>query len=114
MFDALNIFNSFNLYCLKVILWICAPSLAKALHDDFDINVTLCDIDTRFSDLPGFTLFDLNSPFEIPDKTFDMIFFDPPFFSITLEQQARAISTLAKDNFNWKLLLSYPHRGECY
>ena len=91
---------------------VCAPSLAKALHDDWGINVTLCDIDKRFDELPGFNYFNLKEPYDFPDKTFDMIFFDPPFFSVTLEQQFRAISTLAKGDFSTKLLLSYPHRDE--
>ena len=89
-----------------------APSLAKALYDEWDIKVTICDIDKRFEHLPGFRYFDLKEPYDIPEKTFDLILIDPPFFSVTLEQQAKAMAVLAKDNFKWKLLISYPYRDE--
>ncbi|CAI2380633.1 unnamed protein product [Moneuplotes crassus] len=91
---------------------VCAPSLAKALYEDYDIKVTICDIDKRFEDLPGFTYFDLKEPFEIPDKDFDLILIDPPFFSVTLDQQAKAMSVLAKGNYKCKLYISFPHRDE--
>ena len=91
---------------------VCAPSLAKALHEDWDIKVTIWDIDKRFEDLPGFRYFDLKEPYEIEEKDFDLILIDPPFFSVSLEQQAKAMSVLAKRNYNWKLLISFPHKNE--
>ena len=78
---------------------VCAPTLAKALYEDYDIKVTICDIDKRFEKLPGFRYFDLKEPYEITEKDFDLIFIDPPFFTVSLDQQARAMSVLAKNNF---------------
>ena len=89
-----------------------APSLAKALYEEYDIKVTICDIDKRFEDLPGFKYFDLKDPYEIEGKDFDMILIDPPFFSVTLDEQAHAMSVLAKNNFNCKLMISFPHKDE--
>ena len=91
---------------------VCAPSLAKALYEEHDIKVTICDIDKRFEKLPGFRYFDLKDPYEIEEKDFDLILIDPPFFSVTLDQQAHAMSVLAKNNFKCKLFISFPHRDE--
>ena len=65
---------------------VCAPSLAKELLDTHGIKITICDIDTRFDFLPGFTYWNLKEPHPIEDKTFDMILIDPPFFSVSLDE----------------------------
>ena len=43
----------------KKLCLICAPSLAKSFKEDYDLNITVLDIDERFSNLPGFKYFDL-------------------------------------------------------
>ena len=41
---------------------ICAPTLAKAFKEDYDLTITILDIDKRFDNLPGFRYFDLRDP----------------------------------------------------
>ena len=58
--------------------------------------MTVCDIDTRFSDLPGYVHFDLQKPEDCVDprilnNSFELIIFDPPFFYITLDQMSLAM-----------------------
>lgn len=43
----------------KKVCLICCPSLAKAFYEIHDIRVACLDIDSRFSNLPGFREFDL-------------------------------------------------------
>ncbi len=43
----------------KKLCLICAPSLAKAFWETHGLKITICDIDKRFEDLPGFKYFDL-------------------------------------------------------
>ncbi len=38
----------------KKVCLICAPTLAKVLYEEWDMKVTVLDIDDRFKDLPGF------------------------------------------------------------
>ena len=68
----------------KKLCLICAPTLAKAFHETYGITVTILDIDERFKDLPGFRYFDLQDPVAFENE-FEYIFFDPPFFYISLE-----------------------------
>lgn len=68
----------------KKLCLICAPSLAKAFYDQLGLKITICDIDTRFKDLPGFHYFDLQNPVPFENE-FEYILFDPPFFYISLE-----------------------------
>lgn len=68
----------------KKLCLICAPSLAKAFYERLGLKITICDIDTRFKDLPGFHYFDLQNPVPFENE-FEYILFDPPFFYISLE-----------------------------
>jgi len=44
----------------KKVCIICAPTLAKVLHEEWDLKVTILDIDDRFKDtLPGYKHWDL-------------------------------------------------------
>jgi hypothetical protein len=91
---------------------ICAPSFAKALYEQHGITVTCLDIDKRFDYLPGFQYFDLNDPHPIEGKTFELIFMDPPFFSVNLDLMCIALGVLARGDFLTKIMLSYPWREE--
>jgi Icc-related predicted phosphoesterase len=90
---------------------ICAPSLAKAFYETHGLKITICDIDERFKDLPGFHYFDLREPIAFENK-FEYILFDPPFFYISLEQMSKAIQVLANGNKDIKLLMSFMTRDE--
>ena len=48
-------------------------------------------------------------PFE---NEFELILFDPPFFYITLEQMAHAISVVAGQNREMKLMMSFMIKDE--
>jgi hypothetical protein len=74
----------------KKLCLICAPSLAKAFYETHGLKITICDIDERFKDLPGFHYYDLQDPKPFPNE-FECILFDPPFFYISLEQMSKAI-----------------------
>lgn len=74
----------------KKLCLICAPSLAKAFYDTHGLKITICDIDERFKDLPGFHYYDLQDPKPFANE-FEYILFDPPFFYISLEQMSKAI-----------------------
>ena len=74
----------------KKLCLICAPSLAKAFHEQHGLKITICDIDDRFKDLPGFHYFDLQDPVPFENE-FEYILLDPPFFYISLEQMSKAI-----------------------
>ena len=84
---------------------VCAPSLSKAFLDQLGYNVVVCDIDTRFNDLPGYAHFDLQEPDKCTDprvlnNQFELIIFDPPFFYITLDQMSKAIDFISKHSSN--------------
>lgn len=90
----------------KKVCIICAPTLAKVLHEEWDLKVTILDIDDRFKDtLPGYKHWDLQTP-EYFENDFELIFIDPPFFYISLDQMAKAMSVLANGRPT-KLLISF-------
>jgi len=97
----------------KKLCLICAPSLAKAFLDDYDVKVPILDIDDRFKDLPGYRHWDLQSP-EPFENEFDLIFIDPPFFYISLEQMAEAVRVLMKSSRSKdpRLMISFMIRDE--
>ena len=93
---------------------VCAPSLAKHMHEHYGIVVTALDIDRRFEDvLPGFRYFDLREPYEIEDKNFSLILIDPPFFSVSHDELARACEVIARGRCKeTRLLISFPKKDE--
>src|SRR5215468_7396332 len=68
---------------------LCAPMLGKSLNKTGS-NVTILDIDDRFADEKGYLNWSIYKPQWI-DKTFDIIFCDPPFFNVSLSQLFKAI-----------------------
>lgn len=96
------------LYHFEKIAVLSAPMLGSALADA-GRQVTVLDIDDRFSDVPGFLHWNIYKPQWIPE-TFDIIICDPPFFNVSLSQLFRAIRMLAHNNFNQPLLIAYLHR----
>lgn len=87
---------------------LCAPMIGKALND-LKKDVTILDIDDRFSTEKGYLNWNIYKPAWI-NKTFDIIFCDPPFFNVSLSQLFKAIRTLSHNNFDQNLMLSYLSR----
>lgn len=105
-FDALTIqyltgvLKQFDNICV-----LCAPMLGKALSETGS-NVTILDIDDRFADAKGYLSWSIYKPQWI-NKTFDVIFCDPPFFNVSLSQLFKAIRMLSHNNFEQKLMICY-------
>ena len=97
----------------KKLCLVCAPTLAKAFYERLGLKITICDIDERFKDLPGFKYFDLQAPIPFENE-FEYILFDPPFFYISLDQMSKAIQVLSNGNKNMKLLMSFMIRDEAH
>ncbi len=87
---------------------LCAPKIGTFLSEQ-NIDVTILDIDRRFSDLRGFHYFDISSP-EWIDRRFDIIICDPPFFNVSLTQLFKAIRSLSHHEFSQNLFISYLER----
>ena len=98
----------------KKLCLLCAPSLATAFYERHGINVACLDIDKRFANLPGFRYFDIQAPDAFAND-FEIILIDPPFFYISLEQMATAISLICKNSSakgGCKLLISFMVKDE--
>jgi len=98
----------------KKLCLICAPSLATAFYERHDIGVHCLDIDSRFKNLPKFMHFDLQDPHAFKNE-FELILIDPPFFYISLEQMASAISLVVKNSTakgGCKLMISFMQKDE--
>jgi hypothetical protein len=87
---------------------LCAPMLGLALSKAKK-DVTILDIDDRFSAAKGYFNWNIYKPQWI-EKTFDIIFCDPPFFNVSLSQLFKAIRMLSHNNFEQKLMMSYLSR----
>jgi hypothetical protein len=87
---------------------LCAPTLAGHLAAA-GMNVTNLDIDRRFEGTPGFRYFDLLEP-QWLGENFDVIFCDPPFFNVSFRKLHTAIRTLAKNDFDTRVWLTYLDR----
>ena len=98
----------------KKLCLLCAPSLATAFYEKHDINVTCLDIDTRFANLPSFRYFDILNP-EPFENDFEILLIDPPFFYISLEQMATAVSMVTNSSRakgGCKLMISFMVKDE--
>lgn len=84
---------------------LCAPMIGKELNC-LKKDVTILDIDDRFSSEKGFLNWNIYKP-EWINKTFDIIFCDPPFFNVSLSQLFKAIRMLSHNNFEQELMLGY-------
>ncbi len=87
---------------------ICCPMLGKKLGER-SVDVTVLDIDERFSDLRGYRRYDLLKPEWITER-FDIIVCDPPFYNVSLTQLAFALSLLSHHDYSQPLLVSYLKR----
>jgi hypothetical protein len=95
--------NQFESICT-----LCAPTIGIALNK-LKKDVTILDIDDRFSNAKGYLNWNIYKPQWI-NKTYDIIFCDPPFFNVSLSQLFKAIRMLSQNNFEQKLMLSYLSR----
>ncbi len=84
---------------------LCTPSLGAELERR-KVAATTLDVDTRFSSLEGFQLYDLEKPVPLGTK-FGIIICDPPFLSISLPQLFEVISLLSLSNYSQPLLINY-------
>lgn len=90
-------------------LLMCNPTLA-VLADRDNQEYKLLDRDTRFGFLEGYEEFSLTEPHLIKDYEFDSVFIDPPFTSITPEQVAKCLRSIAADGC--PLWVAYNSRRE--
>ena len=72
-------------------------------------RIRILDIDTRFSQLPGFCFYDLYRPKWLEEE-YDLIICDPPFFKVSLSQLFQSIRLLSHYNMKQPLLISYLKR----
>ena len=87
---------------------LCAPMLGQMLANSKK-NITILDIDERFSNARGFRYWNIYRPERLP-QAFEIIICDPPFFKVSLSQLFKAIRILSHYNFDQPLLISYLHR----
>lgn len=87
---------------------LCAPLLGRELEQR-GIDVTVLDVDMRFSDLKGFREYNICRPSHI-GKEFDIIVCDPPFFNVSLSKLFHAIRMLAQFNYRQAVFVSYLSR----
>ena len=90
---------------------ICCPSVGKRLEEK-GADVTILDIDKRFSNLSGFKYWDIKQP-EYLAEEFDLIIMDPPFFNVSMREIRKAIQILTHfDTKRTKVMISYLSRRE--
>ena len=95
----------------KNVCCICCPSVGKKL-EEMGANVTILDIDERFSNLSGFKYWDIKNPKYMSDD-FDLIIMDPPFFNVSMREIRKSIQLLTHfDTSSTKLMISYLSRRE--
>jgi hypothetical protein len=87
---------------------LCAPTVGAECRD---LRAATLDVDTRFAVVPGFRSWDLKSPAHLNDR-FGVILCDPPFFSVSLGQLARAIDVLAQFDREQPIAVTYLKRRE--
>ena len=87
---------------------LCAPMLGQTLANSKK-DITILDIDERFSNARGFRYWNIYRPERLP-QAFEIIICDPPFFKVSLSQLFKAIRILSHYNFDQPLLISYLHR----
>ena len=90
---------------------LCAPTLGRDLWEVHRRQVPTLDIDTRFSDLPGFVEWDIHRPTALDFKP-DLVLCDPPFHTVKLDRLYRAITTLTQGDVTVPLVLSWLYRRE--
>lgn len=89
---------------------LCAPMLGKLMAEQ-GRKVTILDIDDRFANVPGFRHWDLQRPGALEFEP-DVIFCDPPFYTVKLDRLYRAITTLTRGAVETPLMLSWLARRE--
>ena len=89
---------------------LCAPMLGKHMVE-MGRSVTILDIDDRFADVPGFQHWDLHRPVALEFEP-DIIFCDPPFYTVKLDRLYRAITTLTQGNTQIPLMMSWIARRQ--
>ena len=81
-------------WTLNRVCCLCTPTLAHVFWTEHQREEYCLDIDERFAYIPGWRYFDLLKPEEyVPSETEEIgvVVFDPPFFSIPVEQMKVAI-----------------------
>jgi 16S rRNA G966 N2-methylase RsmD len=95
----------------KRVCCICCPSLGEKLIE-LGVDVTILDIDNRFSDLPGFKYWDITRPKYLQEE-FDLIVMDPPFFNVSMREIRKSLQVLTHYELSKsKLMISYLSRRE--
>ena len=84
---------------------LCAPTVAEELAAR-GRDVHVLDIDERFAGLPGFVPFDIHRP-RCLNETYDLIFCDPPFFTVSLSALFSAVRLLHEFEPGRPLLMTY-------
>lgn len=68
----------------KRLCLLCTPTLAYYFAKVHNIRPCLLDIDRRFETETNFKYFDISNPAQL-DCDFDIVWCDPPFFQIKME-----------------------------
>ena len=84
---------------------LCSPMIARELAARGK-PARLLEIDTRFSDVPGFVPWDLYRPRSLPES-FDAILCDPPFHKVRLSQLFTALRTLCHGHLGTPVYLCH-------
>ena len=84
---------------------LCAPKVGIELERRGARPMVL-DLDKRFGGSLGFRWWDITRPTFVAEK-FDVIFADPPFFSVSLSQLFVAIRLLSHHDFTQRLMIGY-------
>lgn len=99
-----------NHYYGSKICCVCCPMIGTRLAD-IGINVTILDIDTRFSNYSQFKYYDITNPQYLDDE-FDLIICDPPFFNVSFSKLNKALKSLTHYDTNVSVILTYLLRRE--
>ena len=97
-------------YSNSTICCVCCPMIGKRLVEA-GLDVTILDIDERFSSYSQFKCYDITKP-KYLDIHFDVIICDPPFFNVSFGKLKKALQMLSHYDMNTAVILTYLLRRE--
>lgn len=83
----------------------CAPRLGKYFVE-LGYSARILDIDKRFADVHGFHHWNIYRP-ETLSENYDVVFIDPPFYRVRLDQLFAAAAMLTRYCFDKPLAICY-------
>jgi len=103
--DLIKVMDQFDNPCCMV-----CPSVAHASHA-LNRELTLLDIDERFSYLPRYMNYNLYKPSPLT-QTFDMILFDPPYFQVPMSDLFNSVDVISHQNRDTPLIVAFLRRSQ--